>query len=414
MLKRVLLPIIIVMIAIAIFMTLSASKPEKKSLERPEKIWRVNSVPIQLEKISPEITLYGRVETPRRASLNAALSADVSQVNILEGSVVTKDDVLITLDNSDAMLTLQQREADLAEIKALTTSEIARQRRDKALLANEQALLNLTEKAVTRAKKLDASRLVTRSSLDDAIANQQRQVLTVKRLEFDITEHPARMAGLKARQLRAKALLEQAKLDVDRTIIKAPFNGRIANLNISLGDRVRAGDNLLSIYDLDDLEVRAQVPGRYLKQVRDTLSRGQKPKALAMLDDRVLSFELSRLSGETRQDSGGVDGLFSLQEDNQAPLALGTFIELSLSLDSQNDVIVVPFNALYGLNRVYRIQAGYLEAIQVTRVGEYKNSEGEIELLIQSKDLNQGDRIVSTQLPNAITGLRVEALDDES
>lgn len=414
MLKRVFLPVAILAIAIVIFMALSASKPEKKSLNAPEKTWRVNTVSVQLEKISPEITVYGRVETPRRASLNAALSADVSQVNVLEGAVVSLGDILITLDNSDADLLLNQREADLAEINALISSETLRQRRDEDLIANERALLTLAEKAVTRAKKLDASRLVTRSSLDEAIANQQRQVVTLKRLEYDISEHPAREAGLKARRSRATALLDQAQLDVERTFIKAPFNGRIANLDVSLGDRVRAGDNLLSIYDLDDLEVRAQIPGRYLKQVRDNLANGQKPKALALLDERILTFELSRLSGETREDSGGVDGLFSLIEDNQSTLALGTFIELSLSLGPQDNVIVMPFNALYGLNRVYRVTEGYLEAVKISRVGEYENSDGETQLLIRSDDLIEGDLVVSTQLPNAITGLRVEALNDDT
>lgn len=413
MLKRVLLPLVILSIAIAIFLALGASKPEKKSRQQPEKIWRVNTVPVQFEQISPEITIYGRVETPRRASLNAALSADITQVNILEGAVVSEGDVLITLDNSDADLLLNQREADLAEVNALISSEIARQRRDKGLLANEKALLALAEKAVTRARKLDASRLVTRSSLDEAVSNQQRQIVTLKRLQYDISEHPARMAGLKAKQSRATALLDQAQLDVDRTFIKAPFNGRIANLNISLGDRVRVGDNLLTIYDLEHLEVRAQIPGRYLKQVRDNLAKGQNLTTLATLDDRVLSFELTRLSGETRQDSGGVDGLFSLVTDSQT-LSLGTFIELSLSLGSQGQVIVLPFNALYGLNRVYRIKEGYLEAVKISRVGEYENSEGQTQLLIRSDDLKAGDRVISTQLPNAITGLRVEALNDDT
>ena len=413
MLKRVLLLVVILIIAIAIFMALSASKPEKKQLQRPEKVWRVKTVPVKLEQISPEITLYGRVETPRRASLNAAISADVSQVNILEGAVVSEGDVLITLDNSDADLLLEQRRADLAEINAAISSERARQKRDKSLLANEKALLDLAEKAVTRAKKLDASRLVTRSSLDDAVANQQRQVVTLKRLEYDISEHPARLAAFKAQQTRANAILAQAQLDVDRAFIKAPFSGRIANLNVSLGDRVRIGDNLLSIYDLGHLEVRAQIPGRYLKQIRDDLAQGKTPKAIANLDGHTLAFELNRLSGETRQDSGGVDGLFSLIEDDHI-LALGTFIELSLSLGSQDNVIVMPFNALYGLNRVYRINDGYLEAVKITRVGEYENSQGQTQLLIRSDTLQEGDRVVSTQLPNAITGLRVEAVNDGS
>ena len=411
MLKRVLLPIVILSISVLVFMGLSLSKPEKKTIERPEKVWRVKSVPVQFEQISPEITVYGRVETPRRASLNAAISADITQVNVLEGAVVSQDNVLLTLDNSDAYLLLNQREADLAEVNALMSSEQARYRRDKGLLANEKALLVLAEKAVTRARKLDASRLVTRSSLDDAVANEQRQIVTLKRLQHDVAEHPARLAGLKARQARAKALLEQAKLDVERSIIKAPFNGRIANLNVSIGDRVRVGDNLLSIYDLDELEVRAQIPGRYLRQIRDGLTQGQAAMATAILDGKPLNFELTRLSGETRQDSGGVDGLFSLAGDNHT-LALGTFIELSLSLGTQDNVMVMPFNALYGLNRVYRIKEGYLEAVKISRVGEYKDKEGQTQLLVHSDELRQGQRVVSTQLPNAITGLRVEALNE--
>jgi RND family efflux transporter MFP subunit len=411
LLKRVLLPVVILSVAIAVFMALSLSKPEKQTIERPEKVWRVKSVPVRFEQISPEITVYGRVETPRRASLNAAISADLTQVNVLEGAVVSQGDVLLTLDNSDADLLLNQREADLAEVNALISSEQARYRRDKGLLANEKALLVLAEKAVTRARKLDASRLVTRTSLDDAIANQQRQVVTLKRLQHDVAEHPARLAGLKARQARAKALLEQARLDVERSIIKAPFNGRIANLNVSMGDRVRVGDNLLSIYDLDELEVRAQIPGRYLRQIRDGLTQGQEAMATAVLDGKPLTFELTRLSGETRQDSGGVDGLFSLAGDNHT-LALGTFIELSLSLGTQDNVVVMPFNALYGLNRVYRIKEGYLEAVKISRVGEYQDSEGQTQLLIRSEELRQDDRVVSTQLPNAITGLRVEALNE--
>ena len=411
MLKRVLLPIVILLISIVVFMGLSLSKPEKKTVERPGKVWRVKSIPVQFQQISPEITVYGRVETPRRASLNAAISADLTHVNVLEGAVVSEGDVLLTLDNIDADLLSNQREADLAEVNALMSSEEARYRRDKGLLANEEALLVLAEKAVTRARKLDASRLVTRSSLDDAIANEQRQIVTLKRLQHDVAEHPARFAGLKARQARAKALLEQARLNVERSIIKAPFNGRIANLNVSMGDRVRIGDNLLSIYDLDELEVRAQIPGRYLRQIRDGLAQGQAAIATAILEGKALSFALTRLSGETRQDSGGVDGLFSLAGANHT-LALGTFIELSLSLGSEDNVMVMPFNALYGLNRVYRIKEGYLEAVNISRVGEYKDKTGQTHLLVRSDELRQGDKVVSTQLPNAITGLRVEALND--
>ncbi len=411
MLKRVVLPIAIILIAISVFIALKQSKPVKAKLEKPEKVWRVNTVDVEFQSISPQITVYGRVETPRKASLNAAITADVKQVNVLEGDVVQQGYILISLDDSDAQLLLQQREADLTEIEASISAEKTRYKRDKTLLVHENELLDLTEKAVTRAKKLEETRLLTRSSLDEAVANKQRQVVTVKRLNYDIAEHPTRLAVLKAKYNRAEALLGQAKLDIARSQITAPFSGRIAKLDVSIGDRVRIGDGLLSIYDLNNLELRAQIPGRYLKEIRQNLQQGKEVHAKAVLDDKTLDFVLTRLSGETREDSGGVDGLFTLK-GNSHLLTLGTFLELSLELTSEQDVVEIPFNALYGLNRVYRIKEGYLEAVRIERIGEHQSSDDTVKLLIRSDDLKDGDNIVTTQLPNAMTGLRVEALND--
>jgi len=410
-LKRVVLPIAIILIAISVFIALKQSKPVKAKLEKPEKVWRVNTVDVEFQSISPQITVYGRVETPRKASLNAAITADVKQVNVLEGDVVQQGYILISLDDSDAQLLLQQREADLTEIEASISAEKTRYKRDKTLLVHENELLDLTEKAVTRAKKLEETRLLTRSSLDEAVANKQRQVVTVKRLNYDIAEHPTRLAVLKAKYNRAEALLGQAKLDIARSQITAPFSGRIAKLDVSIGDRVRIGDGLLSIYDLNNLELRAQIPGRYLKEIRQNLQQGKEVHAKAVLDDKTLDFVLTRLSGETREDSGGVDGLFTLK-GNSHLLTLGTFLELSLELTSEQDVVEIPFNALYGLNRVYRIKEGYLEAVRIERIGEHQSSDDTVKLLIRSDDLKDGDNIVTTQLPNAMTGLRVEALND--
>ena len=409
--KRILLPIVIVLIAIAIFTGLKQSKPEKTVIQKPEKIWRVNTVPVKFQQISPEITLYGRIETPRKSTLKSALSADVVSIAVLEGSEVELGQSLIQLDDTDVQLLLEQRQADLAEVNALIDSESERFKRDEGLLEQETQLLTLADKAVVRAKKLEQSRLASQSSLDDSLASKQRQVLTLKRLKFDIAEHPARVAQLNARKKRAKALLQQAEVNLGRSNIIAPFSGRLSQLNVAVGDRLRAGDSLLSLYDLENLEVRAQIPGRYISQVHQMLNQGESLLATASVDKQALSFELERLSGEVRLDSGGIDGLFSIVTKTQS-LALGTFVELKLSLAQQDKVVALPFNALYGLNHVYRLNGGYLESIQIERIGEYTNEIGEKQLLLRGDELSQGDQIVSTQLPNAITGLRVEAMSE--
>lgn len=411
MLKRVVYPLVIILVAIATFIGLKQSKPEKVVIEKPEKIWRVNTVTVNFQQISPEITLYGRVETPRNSTLKSALGADVLSIDVLEGSEVTAGQLLLTLDDTDMQLLVLQRRADLAEIEALIASENERFKRDQSLLEQETALLQLADNTVNRSKKLEQSRLASQATLDDAMASKQRQLVTLKRLKFDIAEHPARMAQLQAQLNRAQALVKQAEVDLERTKITAPFSGRISLLNVSIGDRVRAGDTLLSLYDLDNLEVRAQIPGRYINQVHNMMKHSKVLEAKASLNQQQLAFKLERLSGEVKVDSGGIDGLFSVF-GNQYALALGTFVELKLKLARQDNVVALPFNALYGLDHVYRLKEGYLQSVSIERIGESTNDQGQKQLLLRSQGLRQGDKVVSTQLPNAITGLRVEALSE--
>ena len=411
MLKRVVYPLVIVLIAVVTFIGLKQSKPEKMVIKKPEKIWRVNSVTVNIQQISPEITLYGRVETPRNSTLKSALVADVLSTAVLEGSEVTAGQLLMTLDGTDMQLLLAQRQADLAEIEALMASENQRFKRDQSLLEQQTALVQLADNTVNRSKKLEQSRLASQATLDDSLAIKQRQLVTLKELNFDIAEHPARVAQLQAQSKRAQALLKQAEVDLGRTKITAPFSGRISQLNVSIGDRVRAGDSLISLYDLDNLEVRAQIPGRYINQVLNMMNRREVPEASATLDQQPLAFKLERLSGEVKVDSGGIDGLFSIS-GNHYGIALGTFVELKLKLAQQNDVVALPYNSLYGLDHIYRLKDGYLQSISIERVGETTNEQGQKQLLLRSQDLQQGDKIISTQLPNAVTGLRVEALGE--
>jgi RND family efflux transporter MFP subunit len=405
------LPLLILAGAIFVFVGLKNSKPEHQVHEKAEKIWRVETIQVSFQTRAPEITVYGRVETPKVSTLTAALNADVTKVNVLEGTEVAVGDVLVELDNTDMLLLRAQRKADLAEINAMITSEDVRFKRDKNLLENEKELLQLAENAVLRAKKLEKSKLASQATLDDVHAAKHRQYLTLKQLEHNIAEHPARLAQLQARKKRAQALVEQAQIDLERCHILAPFTGRISQLDIAIGNRVRSGDNLLSIYDLTKLEVRAQLPGRYLNQLRNMMHESKKLIAQADIDGRSYEFELARFSGEVRPDSGGIDGLFRLSGDSQS-LSLGTFVELRLKLAEQDQLIEIPYNALYELDHVYLIQDGHLKAIKIERVGEYKSDEGEKRLLVRSTELKANDQIVSTQLPNATTGLRVEALSD--
>ncbi|WP_417509861.1 efflux RND transporter periplasmic adaptor subunit [Methylophaga sp.] len=406
-LKKVVIPLIIFGLTVLIVAALIATKPKATAKDTKQKAWLVNAIPAEFQTIRPQITVYGRIETPRDANLKAAVEADVESVIVLEGETVDRGELLLQLDKTDVELVKQQRQADVDEIIASIANENVRYQRDLALLDNQKQLVNLADNAVQRAKKLEQNKLTSRATLDESLSAYQQQVLALKQLQNDIAEHPSRLAQLEAAKKRAEALLKQSEVNLGRTDIRAPFASRVATLNVAIGDRVRPGDSLIKVYDLNNLEVRAQIPGRYSQKIRKMLENGQQIIASTVIDGEPIKLELKRLSGEVRLDSGGVDGLFRLMNHSNT-LPLGTFVELQLQLAEQQHVIKLPFSALYGLDRIYVIEDGHLKAMTIERVGEVITEDNIQQLLIRSDAIQAGDLIVTTQLPNAITGLAVE------
>ena len=119
------------------------------------------------------------------------------------------------LDDRDAELERLQREADVADLRAQLDAEEQRFQRDRASLANEEALLVLAERAVTRAEELVTSRAGSRSQLDDALQAAERQRIALAERRFAVREHASRKAQLEAQNLETKkeAGAIAAKLD---------------------------------------------------------------------------------------------------------------------------------------------------------------------------------------------------------
>ncbi|ADE13473.1 efflux transporter, RND family, MFP subunit [Nitrosococcus halophilus Nc 4] len=406
---KIALPIIILLASLGIFAGLLQSKPTKPAVDQEETVWRVAVTQVNPSQRRPTLPLYGRIETPRSSKLRAAITADVREVKAKEGDFVSGGQLLVQLDEREAKLELAQRQADLEEIQALIASEKVRHRRDLKALEHEKALLELSRRALERAKTLEQRKLTPRSALDEAQQAAERQALELNTRLLAIDDHQARLAQLEARQLRAQALLVQAKLDLDRTQISSPYTGRIASVAIAAGDRVQAGNDLLEIYDTDALEVRAQIPSGYVGQIRKALAQNEQLQATGTVNGTPLTFLLDRLAGRVEKGSGGVDGLLKLEEAGHT-LPLGNFVELQLQLPPVENVVALPFEAIYGLDRVYKLVEGRMRAVAVERIGEYQNQEGQIRVLVKSPQLHQDDRVITTQLPNAMEGLRVETV----
>lgn len=413
LLPRLGVPVLILTLAVGGFAALRATQPATDPVQVEEKAWLVNVLEVTPGFNTPQLLLYGTVEAPRQAGLSAAVAADVGQVLVAEGQLVARGQPLVILDDRDIELTLRQRLADVAESEAMIDSERRRYKSDLQALERERAMLALDKKAVERAENLNRRQLGSESLLDEARLALERQALAVNDKQLAVEDHAARLAQLQARLARAEALRDQARLDRERTQTIAPFTGRIAKVPVAPGDRVRVGDLLVELYATNELEIRAQVPFRYLSSVRTALETGTTLTANAIVDNYTLQAELSRLSGEANRAVGGVDALFHIVQGAEGAVP-GRLLPLVLTLPPEAQTVELPFNAIYGLDHIYRLTEGRMAALQVERIGERRNSDGNVRVLVRSPALEAGDKIIVTQLPNAVTGLKVKVADIES
>jgi multidrug efflux pump subunit AcrA (membrane-fusion protein) len=405
LITKVILPIVIIAGAASGFIYLKNSQPEVPAEPISEQVWGVSSHTVKLQDLAPQITLYGVVEAGETAQLSATVSAFVNRVNVGRGDKVVKGQHLVQLDDRELRLTLTQREASLADIEARINSEINSNKTNQKALKIEQQLQAINQKNLQRQTQLVAQNVAPASRLEDAIKAVQQQQLALLNRQNTIADHPNRIAQLKAQATQSKVQLEFARIDLQRTQITAPFNGRVLSVDTAAGNRVRNGDRVIKLYNIQSLEVRSQIPERYLPMIQAAKS-GQDLQATVSLYGQKFSLTLDRLSAEASASQGGIDVYFSLEKNQH--IEVGRNLQVQMQLPTEANVAAVPALAVYGQSRVYRIVDQRLQAVSIHRVGEWTSPTGEHLTLVRGANLRTGDQLLTTQLPNAVTGLLVE------
>lgn len=388
---RHLLALMIVAAAVGGFMFLKATRPAPPPVEVRERIWRVATVAAAPTRIAPTLTLYGRVEAPDRVRMAAPVAGRVLEVGVRDGAVVEAGAVLLRMDPRDL-------EPRLAQARADVEREGIRAHHDRLALAQERSLLGLAETKFERFDKLRTARLGADSAADQASEELARVRLAVTLREQAIAEQPARLA-----QVQAK--LDEARRDLERSVVSAPFGARVGAVEVAAGDQVQAGQTLLTLYSAEGLYVRAKLPAIHAAELREAIAAGVGLAAVADFGSVRLPLVLERISGEA--DARGVDVLMRIEGGEGVPL--GAFVNAELERPVVAGVLALPFAALHGGDRIYRVLEGRLQGVRVERLGE-RRIDGEPHLVVRASEIAEGDSIMVTHLPNAIDGLSVEAV----
>jgi len=213
----------------------------------------------------------------------------------------------------------------------------------------------------------------TRAELGLAQANYQRTA-DLARQQF-VSERARDEAAASLKVLEARLKLAQARLA--KSTIRAPFSGVLGLRNVSAGDFVREGAELVTLEDVSLMKVDLRLPERYLGQLRP----GQliEVEFDAYPDRR---FEARMEAIDVRVDAEGR----SLVARGRLPnadglLRSGMFAKVTLTLSERDDAVMVPEEAVFPAGDeqfVYRIDDGKATRVRV-RTGLRR--EGRVEIV---------------------------------
>ena len=390
--------------------TLMATAPQHDPSVLDEKSWPVSRAVTETQTLSPEIALFGRVETPRHAKLSAAISAEVIELHIAEGQRVSKGQLLLSLDSAEQELLLQQRSADLEDSQAQLQLVLRDIRTDREVLSHMQNLHDLTKAKADRLQTLSSKKLIATEKLEDTLQEVSRQGIELAIQQAQVDNNPHRQSQAEAAVSRNLARMDNQQINLQRTEIRAPFDGRISSLTVSPGDRVQLGQILLSLYDSNALQVRVSIPSSAIDIMKEALINGEPIGA--SVNGQQLFATLTALASEVSRGKSGVDGLFTMA-DTDGVLELGRAVELTIIMPPIERVIALPLQSVYDNKRVFTINEGRLRSVEVAPIGQRINAQGKLEILVKENTLKSGVAILASNLPKAASGLKVKVINDD-
>ena len=268
-----------------------------------------------------------------------------------------------------------------------------------------------------RARVAQAEEALRREEAEAALARRDFEELGGEGDPSDLTLRKPQLAQARANYDAARADLSAARLNLERTEIRAPFVGRVRERMTGVGQFVSPGAQLGRIFSTDVAEIRLPLTDADLAKLDlplDFVESAETPgptvdlSAFVAGDMHHWRARVARTDGAidaaTRQISviAVVDDPYGAGADDDTPLAIGLFVDAHIEGKPYADAIVLPRSALYGRDRVYVIKSDdTLESRRVTVVSSDRDT------ITIAAGITPGDRIATSPLRGADNGDKV-------
>lgn len=422
------------MVGVAVLVWQLQSQP-RPAQRPPEEVTRaVRTIKLEPVDFVPRAVGYGTVEPGRVWEAVAQVSGQIvdEHPRLERGRLIEAGTEILKVDPADYELAVARARADLDSARAQLDELDVQEENTRASLDIERRALRLAEGDLERKRALLERGNISEASVDEAETALLNQRQRVQEIENQLRLIPAERSVLEASIEVHESQLEGAGLDLERTSIRMPFDGRITEVNVEATQFVNVGEVLVVADGIDVAEIEAQFPmGRLAPVVRadidlSSLTAGELaevPQRLGLdatvrlrTDDVTTSWEAAferpseRIDPQTRTIGVivSVDDPYRKAIPGQRPpLTRDMFVEVELAGRPREGALIVPRVAVHrrddGTSALYLVDDdGRLEIRSVT-LGP---AQGDLALV--EDGVAPGEEVVVSDLIPAIEGMKLE------
>ncbi len=376
--RKILLPLMVLSGAIIIAALMMLNKPRLEP-QKTEPIYTTVTVrQVQPQAVQLSVTTQGTVAPRNQSTLVPEVSGRVVWMSpaLVSGGQFTEGQILLRIDEGDYQTAVARAESAVVKAKAE---------------------LGAADSEYQRVQKLFKQQLASQSQFDQA-----------KRV-YQVAE-----AGLNEAQLN----LQQARRDLTRTKMQAPFSGRVRSETVDLGQFISRGEIIAKIYADDYVEIRVPIANTQFAYLNlDTFSSGQlaadkAPPAEVRARYANQSFQwqgtLVRMEAEVDSASRMFYGVVRVKNDvseTQPPLAVGLFVTVEIKGRYVENIVTLPRAAVRDNNRVLVLDKENRLHFRDVRLLRLQHEQ-----VLISEGLSDGEWVCISPLQVVVDGMRVNPL----
>ena len=431
--KLLIVPPLLAGAVVLVFAVQSRVGPERAP--PAERVTKVRVIEVPRVTLVPRALGYGNVRPGAVWRAVAEVGGKIAFIHprLKKGAILAKNEVLLRIDPTQYRLAIAEFDATIRAKQAQLEELAVRESNTRASLAIDERSLALSRKDLERKRALLAKKAVAQAAVDGEERNVLAREQSVQSLRNSLNLIPSERRTLEAETAMYRAQMETARLDLDRTTITAPFDCRIAEVNVEETQYAAQGAVLVVADSIGVSEVDAQVP---MGRLANLMPRGARmPTEATSVMEQIA--ELVGLQAVVRLSFGKVQtewparfarirdsidpetrtvGVVVAVDDPygqvilgvRPPLAKNMFVAVELRGRPVPGQVVVPRTALHG-GHVYVVGAGNRLEMRAVEVRLVQTGFAAI-----GAGLEAGEKVVVSDLVPAVEGMLLAPVVDEA